>query len=220
MAEAKTQKIDPIKITTFLATIARMENIVGNSLLTSANILEFLIQMKSILEHVVYVIGSYNALLVENQQIQKENEELKRRLIQYENAHTPPRVERDAGNLKQKKTTDDKPKKKQGGQPNHQGTTTVNIPDYESTAEFLEICECGEHRVTDIQDDGEIVQTDFEIIRKVIRYKRKTAKCVGCGKKRDGEFYNIDTVDGNVLFWPGFSLDIYTKDSTFGGIVV
>ena len=205
MARTGVQKIKPIDPVPLLAIFAQMENMAGSSIsvLTPAKILKFLVLLKSILSRVGDIIGAYNALLEEFWLIQEENKKLKRRLAKYENAHTPPRVERDAGKTRQKKDSDaDEPKRKQGGQPGHRGTTASHEPDSECIAEFREKCECDGRDVTDVRKGETRVLVDFKVTKRVTRYTSMSATCVKCGEKREGKFYQIKPIDKSAVSPP------------------
>ena len=197
MAQTGAQKIEPISAAPLLAVLAQMESMVGSPAfaLTPANILKLLVHLKNMLRCIGGVAGSYNALLEECWSLQEKNEKLERHLARYENAHSPPRAQRDAGETRQTENDEGGPKMSQGGQPGHRGATTVPEPDFECTAEFLEACDCGECRVTNIRNGKEQVFVDFKIIKKVTRYRNRYATCVKCGKERKGKFYHIKPID-------------------------
>ena len=176
-----------------LTILVQLENVLGDStiMLKPTKVLEFFIHLKSMVKHVGDMIGAYNALAEEHGRALDRITELERRLLRHENDDTPPRVERESGTKRRRRKGLDEPKKRQGGQPGHKGTTSVPEANCVCTAEFLEKCGCGERRVTNIEKSGkDRTLVGYEVKKIVTTYERRSATCVKCGKKREGKFYH------------------------------
>ncbi len=115
--------------------------------------------------------------------LEKENEELKKRLLFYENPHTPPSV----GKLQKAKTTSTEtiaiPKKR--GAPNgHRGATrTTKEPD-EIIDVIAEQCEkCGSSKIEKQEKFEKSVIEDLPPPQKIkiTQYNRWEVKCLDCG---------------------------------------
>lgn len=186
-------KIEPMSFAPVLTILVQIENMLGDStvMFKPAKILEFLTHLKSMVKHIDDMIGTYNALAEEHGRALDRIADLERRLLRHENDDTPPRVERESGTRRRKRKGSDEPKKKQGGQPGHKGTTSVPEANRVCTAEFLEKCGCGERRVTNIEKSGkDRTLVGYEVKKIVTTYEPRSATCVKCGKKREGKFYH------------------------------
>ena len=193
MEQAEAHKVEPMSFVPILAILAQLENVLGDStvMFKPAKILEFFIHLKNLIKHVGEMVEAYIALVEAYGRVLHENAELKRKLLRHENVDTPPRVERESGTSgRRKQEYSDKPKKKQGGQPGHKGTTSVPEATHVCTAEFLEKCECGECDVKDIKRGKDFTHVGFKVLKEVTTYEPRSATCVGCGKEREGKFYH------------------------------
>lgn len=136
----ETRKVRLMSFAPVLTILVQLENVLGDStvMLKPTKILEFLIHLKSMVKHVGDMIGAYNALAEEHGRALDRIAELERRLLRHENDDTPPRVECESGTRRRRRKGLDEPKKRQGGQPGHKGTTSVPEANCVCTAEFLE----------------------------------------------------------------------------------
>ena len=189
----ETHKAEPMSFAPVLAILVQLENVLGDStvMLKPTKILEFLIHLKSMVKHVGDMIGAYNALAEEHGRALDKIADLERRLLKHENDDTPPRAEHESGTRRRRQKGLDEPKKRQGGQWGHKGTTLVPEANRVCTAEFLEKCECGEHRVTNIKKSSkDHTLVGYEVKTIVTTYEHRSATCVTCGKEREWKFYH------------------------------
>ena len=178
--------VEPIDYVPFLTILAQLGSMIEkpNLLLNPGRFLEFLGIVKNILR--------FNSdLIASHKQQQEKIVELERIIAWHENPHKPPRMKSGSNKSDPNKGDDvNKTKRKPGGQPGRKGITTVFKPDFESTAEFMEPCACGECKVVDIKDGKERTIVDYKVEKSITLYKSKSATCVGCGKERMGKFYD------------------------------
>jgi transposase len=125
-------------------------------------------------EHILF-------LIYENQSLEEENDNLKKRLLAYENPHTPPSLQQ----FKKKKDDSDD-KKKLGAPKGHKGVTREKpIPEEKITviADHCESCGSGHIKITDKKTNTIIEDLPPPGKIQVIEYERYQVECYECGHK-------------------------------------
>jgi transposase len=162
------------------------------------------LRIKELEELVVRLIAERDAAIQRQQELEKENIELKKRLVFYENPHTPPSQR----TLKKKeKSTGEK--KKRGAPKGHRGATRVVPPPEEVVDVSAAQCpECHRHPGDPVAMDTHVVEDILppRVQRvKVTQYDLHDYKCQHCGHEFSTKHERCPQV-GNI----GPSLTVYT----------